>query len=272
MLSRLRRFAAALVTTFAVATPAAASTTYSTDYSDLWYVATESGWGVNIIQQGQVIFLSLFIYDGSSLPRWYFASNVSPTSTTSWSGPLYRSQGTAFNAPWTPSQFVPTPVGTISLNFSSAAAATMTYTVDNVPAVTKQITRFSFAADNLAGVYLGGLLANTSQCSTNTNGYFIADRLVVDHSVQASPKFSVGFFVNGTQSVTCVFQGSYQQQGRTGTIPNGTWACTGAANNTGTFSMTEIQASQSGISAKFSGKDQYCQSITGFFGGVKDVQ
>ena len=273
MLSRLRRFAAALVAAFAVATPAAASTTYSTDWSDLWYTSTESGWGVNIIQQGQVIFLSMFIYDGGTLPRWYFASNVAPSSPTSWSGPLYRSQGTAFNAPWNPSQFASTQVGTISLNFTSAATATMSYTIDNVPQVTKQLTRFAFAADNLAGPYLGGLLANTSQCSSNTNGYLIADRLVVDHSVYATPKFTVGFFVNGgSQTVTCVFQGNYQQQGRMGSIPNGTWACTGAANNTGTFSMTEIQATQNGISAKFTGRDQYCQNITGFFGGVRDVQ
>lgn len=275
MTSRIRRFAAAFATllaSFAIATPASASTTYSTDYTDLWYTSTESGWGVNIIQQGQVIFVSLFVFDGASLPRWYFASSVTPSSPTNWSGTFYRTQGTSFAAPWNPAQAgPPTPVGTITLNFTSPTTGTMAYSVDGIQ-VTKAITRISFAPDTLTGTYLGGLLANVAQCSSNTpGGYFIADRLVVDHSNQSLPRFTVDFFVNGNTATECVFQGAYTQQGRMGTIQSGAWSCSGGANNAGTFTMTEIQATQNGLSAKFSGKDQFCSSITGYFGGVKDV-
>jgi hypothetical protein len=40
----------------AVPLPAAA-----TDYTDIWYLFSESGWGVNLIQAEDVIFVTFFI-------------------------------------------------------------------------------------------------------------------------------------------------------------------------------------------------------------------
>ena len=44
----------------ALALPAAA-TTHSTDYTDLWYLPAESGWGINIIQQYDTVFATMFV-------------------------------------------------------------------------------------------------------------------------------------------------------------------------------------------------------------------
>lgn len=270
-MSTLRACFALLFAAFALAFPAAANTSTTPDYSDVWYNPAESGWGVNIAQNNGVIFLSLYTYGADNMPRWYFASGMTTTNGTTFTGDFFRTQGTVFFQPWNPSQFAVTPVGTATLNFTSPSTATFNYTVDGV-SVTKSISRFTLANDNFSGVYLGGLAANTTGCSLNTSGgYLFANRLVVTHSTN-TPRFTVDFFTSNGQSATCVFQGVYVQTGRTGSIPNGGWACSGGLNNSGTFSMTEIQVSQSGLNAKFQGRDQVCSSITGFFGGLRDVQ
>src|SRR5947209_5585783 len=132
MIAFLRRLAATLLASAALS--AAASTTYSTDYSDVWITPNEAGHGVFIVQQANKMFVAFFVYGGDTLPRWYFASDVNPVngSTTNFSGLLYRSQGSSFAAPWLPSSFNIFPVGTLTLNFSNAAQATLSYTVDTV--------------------------------------------------------------------------------------------------------------------------------------------
>ena len=49
MIRFFKRHAAALVASFLVSLPAGA-TNFGTDYTDLWWNPSESGWGVNLIQ------------------------------------------------------------------------------------------------------------------------------------------------------------------------------------------------------------------------------
>lgn len=268
MISFVRRIAVLLLACAALC--ASASTSYSTDYTDLWGTPNESGHGMYIVQNGNTLFVSIFVYGGDTLPRWYFASAVTPVnnSTTSFSGILYRSVGTSFAAPWNPSSFTPIAVGTLSLLFTSPSQGTLSYTVDSV-AVTQAIARVPFAPINLSGTYMGGALATPSQCSIPATIFFITDRLTVQHTPPGDPKFTVDFNP-GTGPATCVFTGAYTQLGRIGAIPNGTWSCTGATNSSGSFSMTEIEVTQNGLSAKFNGRDAVCQSLVGYFGGVRD--
>ena len=51
---------------------AAQATTHSTDYTDLWWNspdASEDGWGVNVVQQGDIVFATFFIYGADGTPR-----------------------------------------------------------------------------------------------------------------------------------------------------------------------------------------------------------
>lgn len=51
---------------------AAQATTHSTDYTDLWWNSpdnSESGWGVNVVQQGDIVFATFFIYGADGTPR-----------------------------------------------------------------------------------------------------------------------------------------------------------------------------------------------------------
>ncbi|HUP29494.1 MAG TPA: hypothetical protein VM122_04925 [Usitatibacter sp.] len=267
MTTSLRGYTAAFLACLGFALPAAA-TTYSPDYTDIWYTQAEPGWGINIVQQRETIFASMYVYGADNTPRWYYASGLTG-SQTSFSGTLYRTMGTYFAAPWNPAQLQGAiAVGSMTINFSSPTAATLSYSIDGV-AVNKSIVRNTFRENNLAGNYIGGFIGNGTGCSL-AGGMFIVNELTIEHST-SSPRFTVVFSSNN-QSTTCTFSGQYVTHGKIGSIPNGTFGCAGGATNSGTFSMTEIYANQNGISAKYTARDNICSNYTGFFGGVRDTQ
>ena len=112
------------------------------NYTALWWNAAESGWGINLNHQGNIIFATLFTYDDAGAPLWLVMSNGNRQADGSYQGPIYRVTGPAFNAqPW--SAVAPTPVGTMRLAFTGANAGALTYTYNGRP-VTKAITRQEF--------------------------------------------------------------------------------------------------------------------------------
>lgn len=116
-----------------------------TNYQDLWWGGqSQSGWGVNITHQDNILFATLFTYDGSNNPIWFFMSNGSLQSDGSYSGALYLATGPAFYAqPWSP--ITTNLVGTMTFRFSSGTTGTMTYTVYGSTA-SYAITRQVFAS------------------------------------------------------------------------------------------------------------------------------
>ncbi|MEP7067914.1 MAG: YncE family protein [Usitatibacter sp.] len=117
------------------------------NYQDLWWRAggSESGWGINITHQGEILFLTWFTYDTGGKGLWLVASNVARTGNATYSGTLYRTWGAPFDMqPWSPATVRAMPVGNVSLAFSDAANGTFTATVDGVT-VMKPITREVFA-------------------------------------------------------------------------------------------------------------------------------
>ena len=272
MTKPLRHYAAAILASLGFAPPASA-TTFSIDYTDLWYAApaeSQAGWGVNVIQQSEVLFVTLFVFGVDNTPRWYVASNVASTSQTTFSGTLFNvGTGTYLGAPWTGISNVQT-VGNIAFNFSSATTGTMTYTVNNVQ-VTKNIVRQSWRNDVLSGNYIGGTTARGSSCSGN-GGILVSGELTVTHN---NPSISmIVDFVNSIgQNGRCTYSGNYSQLGSVGAINGGSFNCTiGGVTNAlvGTYSIAEITNSRNGFNGRFTGQDQFC-SYTGFFGGIRDV-
>lgn len=120
----------------------------SANYTALWWNSSESGWGINVNQQGDIAFATLFTYDSSGAPLWLVMSGGMRQGTAdTFSGPLYRTTGPAFNSiPFTP--IGPgnlTQVGTMTLAFSGSNAGTLTYTVNGV-SVTKAIEKQIYGA------------------------------------------------------------------------------------------------------------------------------
>jgi hypothetical protein len=271
-MNRLLRRILAIAAT-ALALPASAST-LTPHYTDLWYLPSESGWGVNIIQQYDTMFVTLFVYGNDNQPHWYVASSVRTVgaSKTQFTGQLYTTVGNAPTVPWSPSAHSFTAVGTISFDFTTVTSGTMTYTL-NGATVTKTIQRQTWAGNILTGNYIGGLTAQGSNCRNGVNNgpILINGEVTINHANFFLPTITVVFPIGG--SGVCTFTGPYSQEGRLGAITNGTWSCQipNVTNPpTGVFTLTQVEATQNGVSGKFTGQDQNCD-YSGFLGGIKDV-
>jgi hypothetical protein len=266
-----KHLAAGLIAAFAVATPSAAST-YSIDYTDLWINPNESGWGLNLVQQYDTMFATIFLYGPDGSDRWFSASALTPAGGNSYSGQLVQTTGPYFGAGSFNSNAVTRAVvGTMTVSFGSSTSGTLSYTVNGV-SVTKSIVRFTFRNENLTGNYIGGLTANSSGCNGVANGpVLVFDNLTVTQS-GASVTMRVIFFNSSTTQSQCNFQGAMQSTGKTSLI-SGTYSCVSGstATNQGSFTISNITSSQTGFSGTYTGADQFCSSYTGQFGGVKDV-
>ena len=126
------------------------------NYTAMWWNPAESGWGVNLTHEGDVVFGSLFSYDGSGNPMWLFMPAGAKQSNGSYSGELYRATGPAFNAkPFTPiGPANLTPVGTMTVTFAGDTAS-LAYVVDGAE-VHKTIKKFVFGAQASTCVSTGG--------------------------------------------------------------------------------------------------------------------
>src|SRR5512147_1611909 len=160
MKTSLRLFACALLGALLASGPARALT-YSVDYSDQWWNPNESGWGLNLIQQGEVMFGTLFVYDPAGTAHWY-STTLTPAaagSQTAFSGSMTETFGPWFgSATFNPNGVGRTTVGSITLTFSDESHGNLDYFVNGVH-VAKAITRQTWRLDSLAGDYLGGLTA-----------------------------------------------------------------------------------------------------------------
>jgi len=118
----------------------------ATNYQDLWWVANgaESGWGVNLTHQGDIIFVTWFTYDFDGSVLWLSATTPK-VDTGLYSGTLYRTTGPPFNAqPFDPNRVTRTPVGTLTIKFSDGNTGTFSYSMHGVTQ-TKAITRQVFS-------------------------------------------------------------------------------------------------------------------------------
>lgn len=125
-------------------TPGTGSRASVINYQDLWWNPAESGWGVNLAHQGDILFATLFTYSSTGRDAWLVASRLDRHADGSFSGPLYRTTGPPFDAsPWRP--ITVAEVGTMALRFSSGEAGVLDYTVSGI-AVTKNIARQVFGS------------------------------------------------------------------------------------------------------------------------------
>ncbi|HEX4944850.1 MAG TPA: hypothetical protein VFV55_10885, partial [Usitatibacteraceae bacterium] len=127
--------------------PTLGSRAAATNYQDLWWNSDESGWGINVTHQDNILFATLFTYDATGRDLWLVMSSGDRQSDGSYLGDLYRASGPPFNAnPFTPITIADLAnVGTMRLRFSDGNNGTLTYTYNGAP-VTKAITRQLFSS------------------------------------------------------------------------------------------------------------------------------
>lgn len=280
MISRLRSLAAFFLFAMAAALPARA-TSYSIDFTDIWWNAAESGWGLNVIQQQELLFVTLYHYGSDNTPRWFVASGLAPvvpqpSGLTRFTGTLFQTAGPFYGlGAFNPASVTTTPVGTMTLSFNSAATGTLSYTVGGTT-VAKEITRYAFRAPIATGDYVGGMYAIATGCPGGAlNGpSYITGLMKVAQGQEVQGASSLTITVSPDTGISCVYNGSMTGQGRVATLSGGTWQCVsnGASLNRGSFSLTAIDAQANQFSANFVASDQYNScTYNGRFGGMRDV-
>jgi hypothetical protein len=261
----LRRTACAALAAAFFLTPPAYATSFSTDQSDLWYIATEAGWGMQLVQRGSVIFATLFVYGPANEPIWYTAT-LDYTSNLTWTGTLYETTGPYFGTmPFNPMQVGYTIVGTLTWAAQSVETGTLTYSVNDVTVV-KNVARQTLVFDDFSGHYAGGFHQVFTGCVNATlNG--TSDVMGTIDLTQNGTAVTVLETVPAT-GASCTYTGTLSQAGQMGSVPLG-FIC--ADGTSGTGSIAQMQVTQFGISGSFAGtytNPQGCQS-SGWFGGVR---
>lgn len=128
------RHAIAVVAT-ALALPAAAQSTPAADYTDLWYLPAESGWGLSFTQHAGTsqVYAIWYTYDprqpdaanpGRFKPLWIVMPGGTWTSPTTVQGAAYVTNGQPLGA-----KSITTQVGTFVISFTGTSNGTFTYNI-----------------------------------------------------------------------------------------------------------------------------------------------
>jgi hypothetical protein len=241
------------------------------DVADLWWDPDEPGWGLQLAQQNQTAYVTLYVYDANRTPHWYNAllshSGFNAFGGPTYSGPLYESTGPYWAAvPYDPGLFHTSAVGTFTFDSPSTTAAVVTYVIRGVT-VTKNVERFSLAYEDFNGLYAGVYVIDQARCTNSThNG---TKTLLTTFSIaqDRSAMTIVGTMSDGNTSSTCGFNGTYIQQGNIGNF-GGTYDC--STGEHGTVSFTEMGAQRFAIYGRISdGRNNLGCDLSGQFSATK---
>jgi photosystem II stability/assembly factor-like uncharacterized protein len=96
---------------------------------DMWWGGTaQNGWGLSITQQAGILFGAWFTYGPDGKPTWYAMTDGTWSGNTYTGGFVSTLSSAWLGTPYNASQLQAAPTGTMTLNFSDANNATMTYT------------------------------------------------------------------------------------------------------------------------------------------------
>jgi hypothetical protein len=129
-------------------------------YEGLWWNPSESGWGLSIAHQGDVLFAVWYTYDHDGEPTWFFMDNARLVNDDMGdmmgmmdmsmmgmvkNAPIYT--GALYRASKTGARLNVTEVGMGTIIFKDRTHAAFGYTVGDV-SQSKNITRMEFAQAN----------------------------------------------------------------------------------------------------------------------------
>ena len=251
------------------------STSFSTDQSDLYFILNESGWGIQLVQRGSVIFATMFVYDQSNAPIWYVATMRPVGNTAVWTGDLLLTRGPWFGTvPFDPHAVSFRVVGTMTWTPSTVTTGTLTYSVDGVQ-VSKNVIRQVLVLDDFSGHYGGAIHQTFTGCfnpaSNGTSELFAV--LNVTQNLNPDGTTSMSIATSDGSGTVCNFVGTLSQAGQMGSMV-GTYSCTIPPSPTivdsGNVGIFELQVNISGLTGRLatSSMPTGC-STTGYFGAMR---
>ncbi|MGC1816389.1 MAG: hypothetical protein WA900_01875 [Casimicrobiaceae bacterium] len=230
------------------------------DVSDIWWNPNESGWGMQLVQNDDFVFATLFVYGPDGKPTWLTAE-MNNVGGLTWTGPLYATTGPWFGAaPFDPTQVGVRQAGSMTFHLTDIADGNLTYTVDGVT-VSKEVTRETLVDEDISGSYNFAITQTQTCIPSLPSGTFSTSSSL---NISQSGASVVG--QTSSASGACTFLGTYAQFGKLGSV-DGTYSCT--SGEAGTFQIYEIVVTETGLLARFSEQSNYCSSISGQEAGIR---
>lgn len=132
--------------TIEITIPAPGSTEPYVDYTDLWWVPSESGWGLGIFHHpSNQVFATLYVYGSDGKPTWYVVPSGQFVRPTEYRGLIYKTTGPYFGGAFNSSLVSVFPAGAAILAFDpyDSNKGIVSFVIDGV-LFEKAIVRQSF--------------------------------------------------------------------------------------------------------------------------------
>lgn len=231
----------------AAAAAALALSAQAGQYSDLWFNPQESGWGLNLVQQDETAFATLFVYGPDGRPTWYVASSLQVTAYSNpggyplFEGTLYRTQGPWHGGAFNPGDVRVTAVGQMWVEVLAKDRLRLHYNAEGVEAV-RSLTRQSFAEEPVSTWYTSQFVLRVTRADQTPIGtsHFQADLLVHFESGNA--------YIRSDDHLgrRCEYRGPYRQSGKLMAL-SGVFTCTAGDSLEGSFELTDLEVTAHGI-------------------------
>jgi hypothetical protein len=199
---------------------------HATSYQDIWWNQNESGWGLNITQQGDILFATWYVQAQDGSPTW-FTSVARKGSGEVFSGAVATARGPWFGGAWNANAVVTQSLGNATFTFTDKKTLSLQYTA-NSGVVNKLLTRFTYGAQRIAGDFYGTDLGQPSGCQNN-------DRYYATSIFRIATSVNNVTIVQETQGAagvaTCTLTGSFAQYG-TNIEASGNYTCTSGTGGT----------------------------------------
>ena len=191
-----------------------------TDYTDTWWSPSEAGWGVNLTQQRNTIYVTFYIYGTDGNPTWYAALLTRDGTGERFTGTLNRTTGTYFAVPWL--GYTIAPAGTATFTATSSTTGQLQYSVGGANVV-KDLERITLSPLNVAGTYMGGVSGRRTGCGAESGPIIDPIQLQVLHSTSNNEIRIDQLSLSG--ALVCRMEGVAVQTGKVMTVNSASYTC-----------------------------------------------
>ena len=244
-MKRFRDVAIALVAVLVLGAGVARGAT-TTNFSDQWWIAKESGWGAAVLHQWDTLFIDIFVYGTDNKPTWFVAvARHQPDGAAGhvvFGGEVYAVTGPYYAIPFNSVPVVERQVGTITFDADTGNTALLTYSVDGTTVV-KNVTRQTWRDQDLSGRYYGGDVGEQTSCGEDDGHWETEDAIDIVHN----PDNSITVTFTDTRNRGMTLTGTYSQSGHMGQVVGTVVA---PESFTGTATLFEIERSIGGITGR----------------------
>ena len=215
-------------------------------YTDLWWNPQESGWGVNVVQQLETAFVTMFVYGADGKPTWYVAPNAQVTHYGTpgpiFGGTLYRTEGPFHAGPFDPKKVKAVVAGQVTLEVLARDRMRVYYSAEGSPQIVKEVVRQTWQQEMLAANYAGQFVLRQSRPGEPAYGSRIYGAEVLISAIEPEAFMRVDDHLGRR----CEYRGPWQQTGKLARF-TGTFSCSSGENGPGTFELSDIEVTAHGI-------------------------